>query len=106
MFQGDDKKVTIPLIHERVKILHEVGEVLLKKYKGINYDKVVYAKKNIYFTSFSRYGMTYYRSVFFCYLGKEQKSFSLRKYDYIIEIYHRDNLYFSKIHEKDAYNYY
>lgn len=43
MFRGDDSKVTIPLIHERVRVLHEVGEVLLNKYKGINYDKVVYA---------------------------------------------------------------
>ncbi|XP_050466325.1 queuosine salvage protein-like isoform X2 [Cataglyphis hispanica] len=34
MFQGDDKKVTIPLVHERVKILHEVGKILLKNYKG------------------------------------------------------------------------
>ncbi|KAM0732147.1 Queuosine 5'-phosphate N-glycosylase/hydrolase [Formica fusca] len=34
MFRGDDSETTIPLIQERLKILHEVGEVLLNKYKG------------------------------------------------------------------------
>ncbi|XP_070165643.1 queuosine 5'-phosphate N-glycosylase/hydrolase-like [Polyergus mexicanus] len=34
MFQGDDSETTIPLIQERLKILHEVGEILLNKFKG------------------------------------------------------------------------
>ncbi|XP_072755235.1 queuosine 5'-phosphate N-glycosylase/hydrolase-like isoform X2 [Anoplolepis gracilipes] len=33
IFRGDDE-TPIPLIHERCRILHEVGEVLLNKYKG------------------------------------------------------------------------
>ncbi|XP_072755708.1 uncharacterized protein [Anoplolepis gracilipes] len=34
IFKGDDKKTSIPLINERLKILHHVGNVLLRKYKG------------------------------------------------------------------------
>ncbi|KAL6445360.1 hypothetical protein ACFW04_002279 [Cataglyphis niger] len=45
MFQGDDEKVTIPFIHERVKILHEVGKVLLKKYKG-SFTECIKASEN------------------------------------------------------------
>ncbi|XP_015180297.1 PREDICTED: UPF0553 protein C9orf64 homolog isoform X2 [Polistes dominula] len=34
IFRGDDNTINIPLINERVKVLHEAGEVLLNKYKG------------------------------------------------------------------------
>lgn len=36
IFQSDDGKTCIPLIDERIKILHEVGEILYNKYQGIN----------------------------------------------------------------------
>ncbi|XP_032673897.1 queuosine salvage protein [Odontomachus brunneus] len=34
IFRGDDEAVKIPLIHERVQVLHEAGKVLLSKYEG------------------------------------------------------------------------
>ncbi|XP_029169850.1 queuosine salvage protein-like [Nylanderia fulva] len=34
ILQSDDGEPEIPLIDERLRILHEVGEVLLQKYKG------------------------------------------------------------------------
>lgn len=38
IFRGDDKEVTIPLVHERVQVLHEAGKVLLDKYQGTSND--------------------------------------------------------------------
>ncbi|CAL1687140.1 unnamed protein product [Lasius platythorax] len=34
IFRSDDGETSIPLIHERLRILREVGKVLLKKYRG------------------------------------------------------------------------
>lgn len=35
IFRSDDGETNIPLIDERLRILHEVGDILLKKYQGI-----------------------------------------------------------------------
>ncbi|XP_014599687.1 PREDICTED: UPF0553 protein C9orf64 homolog [Polistes canadensis] len=34
IFRSDDNNTNIPLINERVRVLHQAGEVLLNKYKG------------------------------------------------------------------------
>lgn len=36
IFRGDDKEVEIPLMQERLQVLHEAGDVLLRKYQGTN----------------------------------------------------------------------
>lgn len=36
IFRGDDNNV-IPRIFQRLVLLHDIGEILLKNYKGINY---------------------------------------------------------------------
>lgn len=40
IFRSDDKETKIPLMGERLRCLHEVGEVLLNKYDG-NFESVV-----------------------------------------------------------------
>lgn len=45
IFKSDDGETSIPLIHERLRILHQVGEVLLSRYEGISNNKIVYTQK-------------------------------------------------------------
>ncbi|XP_029177671.1 queuosine salvage protein-like isoform X2 [Nylanderia fulva] len=46
IFRSDDGETTIPLLNKRRMILHEVGNVLLKKYKGTFKNCVKKAKYN------------------------------------------------------------
>ncbi|KAI4502258.1 hypothetical protein M0802_002940 [Mischocyttarus mexicanus] len=46
IFRSDDGNTSIPLIHERVRILREAGEVLLNKYKGAISDSLCYIINN------------------------------------------------------------
>lgn len=45
IFKSDDGETSIPLIHERLRILHQVGEVLLSRYEGISNNKIVHTQK-------------------------------------------------------------
>ncbi|XP_050466348.1 queuosine salvage protein-like isoform X2 [Cataglyphis hispanica] len=49
IFKSDDGKTSIPLIRERVEILHQVGKVLLKKYQG-SFKRFIELYKNNPFT--------------------------------------------------------
>jgi len=43
IFKSDDGETSIPLIHERLEILHEVGTVLLEKFEGTScHNKILY----------------------------------------------------------------
>lgn len=53
IFRGDDNHTKIPLINERVKNLHQAGQVLLKKYQGTvsKYLCYIISSNNYYHTT-------------------------------------------------------